>query len=383
MAGQTVGIAVIGVGGMGIGHCKNCQEIDEVELKAVADADADRAKEVGEDLDVAWSGDHKEVMALDEVDAAIIATPHNLHPPLAMDAFDNDLHVLSEKPMAARVGMADRMIQGAEDAGKVLSVMFQKRTLPAVRKARELVENGDLGEIARTLLEFPDFRSQAYYDSGSWRATWEGEGGGVLLNQAPHIMDIFTMLAGLPEEVRGFCEIRMHHIEVEDHAEARLEYENGATGFFHASTCEVGPGSRLELVGDKGILLLEGDDTLRFWRYDNPIKEFNETNDSMWAKPEAEEVELELPECDSGHKAIIRNFARAILHGEELISPGDQALKSLELANAIRLSSNKGEAVKLPIDRQEYHELIDYLIETSTFEKEVREVKRETDPQFQ
>jgi len=381
MAGEKVRVAVIGVGGMGLGHCNSCQKVEEVELTAVADMALDRAKEIGEQFGVPYFNDHKDLLAENLADAAIVATPHYFHPTVAIDAFDAGLHVLSEKPIAVRVGMAERMIKAAESSGKVFSVMYQMRTTAAVKKARELVEGSALGEITRTLLISPSFRSQAYYDSGTWRATWAGEGGGVLLNQAPHIMDVFTMLAGLPAKVTGRCETRMHNIEVEDHAEALLEYENGASGYFYTSTCEVGPGGLLEIVGDRGKLQLR-DSELCFWRYEPPVSEYNRTSTEMWGAPKAEKVELELEECESGHAVILRNFARAILYGEELIAPGAEGINSLELANAIILSSHKGEPVEIPIDRGEYHELIDFLSQTSTFKKAAKEVKRVTDPRL-
>ena len=381
MAGNKVRLGIIGVGGMGTAHCGSAQGVDEVQLTAVADIDPGRAKEIGEQFGVPYFPRHEDLLAEEIADAVLIATPHYFHPPIAIDAFEAGLHVLSEKPIGVRVGMAERMINAARKSGKVFAVMFQMRSTPAVRTARKLVESGELGEIKRTLLVSPEFRSQAYYDSGGWRATWSGEGGGPLMNQSPHIMDVFTLLGGLPFRVTGVTKTLMHDIEVEDHAEALLEYPNGACGYFYVSTCEVGPGRLIEIVGDKGKLRFE-DGKLSFYRHEPSVSEFNRTNTAMWGGPKTEQVELELPECESGHAAILRNFARAILHGEELLSPGEEGIKSLELANAIMLSSHKGQPVDIPIDRQEFHELMEHLKSTSTFEKQAAATKRETDPRL-
>lgn len=382
MSEDTVRIGVIGVGGMGSGHCNSIQDIEEIELAAVVDIDGDRAREIGEKHDVPHFEHHGELLDAEMVDAVVVATPHYYHPPIAIDAFQAGLHVLSEKPIGVRVGYAEKMVKAARQNDRIFCVMFQRRTEPAIRKARELVASGELGEIRRTLLVSPEFRSQAYYDSGGWRATWAGEGGGPLMNQSPHIMDIFVQLGGMPEKVSGTTKTLMHEIEVEDQAEAVLEYENGAPGYFYVSTCEPGPGQIIQIWGEKGKLqFLDGD--LSFTRYKTPVSEFSRTNTEMWASPEAEQVKLDLPECDSGHHVILRNFARAILHGEELIAPGADGVNQLELANAIMLSSHLGETVRCPIDRQQFNELMEHLSATSSYdESQAGQVKRETDPQF-
>jgi len=382
MAEQKVRVGVVGVGGMGAAHCECCQKVEEVELAAVADIDAERAAEVGQKYGVPHFASHEELINSGLVDAITIATPHYFHPPIAIDAFKAGLHVLSEKPIAVRISMAEKMVAAAEQSGKVFAVMFQRRSSPEVRKARELVDSGALGEIRRTLLVSPEFRSQAYYDSGGWRATWGGEGGGVLMNQAPHIMDIFVTLGGLPRRVTGKCKTLMHEIEVEDHAEAVLEYDNGATGYFYVSTCEPGPGQIVQFFGDKGKLQLT-DGKLSFCAYEPSVSEFNATNTATWGAPERKEPPLELPEVESGHHVILRNFARAILYGEELLAPGEVGLKSLELANAIMLSSFRGEPVELPIDREAFDKLIEKLIASSSYEPaQATRTRRETDPRL-
>ncbi|MGD2174728.1 MAG: Gfo/Idh/MocA family oxidoreductase [Candidatus Brocadiaceae bacterium] len=377
MSDEKVRVAVIGVGGMGSNHARHCNNLEEFDLQAVVDINPARAREIGEEHEVRYFTDHRELLEADMVDAVAIATPHYFHPPIAIDCFEAGLHVLSEKPIGVRIGWAEKMARAAEESGKVFSVMFQMRTQANVKKARELVESGALGEIRRTLLIGPWYRSQAYYDSGTWRATWAGEGGGVLMNQAPHDLDVFTMLGGMPTRVQGRCQTLLHDIEVEDQASAMLEYENGAIGYLYFTTCEKGR-RRLEIVGDEAGLRL---DPLSFWRFKPSVSEYTRTSTEMWGSPEIEEVEVELEECESGHHVVLRNFARAILYEEPLIAPGEVGLKSLELANAVTLSSHKGEAVDVPIDRQEFNELIDYLRSTSSFKEDWGDTKSETDPQ--
>lgn len=378
MSSEKVRVAVIGVGGMGYTHARMSSELEEFELVALADINPDRAREMGEEWECPHYTSHEELLENEELDAVTIATPHYFHPPIAIDGFAAGLHVLSEKPIGVRVGEAEKMGEAARKAGKLFAVMFQARTRPEIRKARELIENGELGELKRSLLVAPCFRSQAYYDSGTWRATWAGEGGGVMMNQAPHSMDLFTLLGGMPSRVRGRCATLMHEIEVEDHAEGMLEYENGACGYVYMSTCEAGP-TVLEFVGDKGRLRIEGGE-LSFWRYSPAVSEFNRENTEMWGRPDIEQVELELPECESGHRELMRNFGRAILDGEPLVAPGEEGLKSLELANAITLSAHKGEPVDFPISRTEFSDLIDYLRSTSSFEEDWAATKAESDP---
>jgi len=380
MSDERVRVGIVGVGGMGTGHCRTIGDIEEIELAAVADINEERAREVGQEFGVPSFGSHTALIESGLVDAVVIATVHYFHPPIAIDAFEAGLHVLSEKPIGVRVSRAEAMVEAARKSGKVFCVMFQMRTTPVVKKAKELIDSGQIGDIRRTLLVSPEFRSEAYYRSGTWRATWAGEGGGVMMNQAPHIMDVFTMLGGLPSRVHGRCDTLLHDIEVEDQATAMLEYANGAAGYFYCSTCERGERT-LEIVGDKGKLRMDGD-ALRFWRFEPAVSEINRTNTEMWGFPKSEEVELELEECETGHKAILRNFARAILHDEPLIAPGEVGVKSLELANAITLSSDLGEPVDLPIDRHQFDALIERLAAGSKFRSEWTATQAETDPRF-
>jgi len=226
----------------------------------------------------------------------------------------------------------------------------------------------------------PNYRSQAYYDSATWRATWKGEGGGVLINQAPHGMDLFLLLGGLPSKVIAKVRTRLHKIEVEDEATALLEYPNGAWGYYYTTTDEAPPATFMEISGDKGKLVYQGG-SLKFYSLKETIPEFTFSSKNMWAAPEVTEEKLKLPECETGHKEIMRNFSRSILYGEELIAPGAEGLWTVEFINALILSGKKKKAVDIPVDREEYEELLDSLKKSSK-EKIVKEIKRVTDPRF-
>ncbi|MHB0938899.1 MAG: Gfo/Idh/MocA family protein [Armatimonadota bacterium] len=378
---KVVRLGVIGTGGMGQGHLASMKDIDEVQLTALCDIDPAVAERLGNEYGVPYFLKHEDLLASGLCDAVIIATPHPFHAPIAIDAFRAGLHVLSEKPISEKVSAGDAMIAAAKESGKTFAVMFQLRTYPAMMKAMEIVRSGQLGRIFRTTMISPEYRSQAYYDSGTWRATWTGEGGGIMMNQAPHITDMFIKLAGMPSEVYGRTETRIHNIEVEDLAEAMLKYPDGGSGFYYCSTNESGPGQMIEVFGDKGKLVYRNGE-LKFYRFTPSVTEFTRVNTEMWAGPKCDEVELELADAQPGHTVITRNFARNILYGEPLVSPGEEGIRSLELANAIWLSAHLNQPVKLPLDRKAYDEFLEMKRSTSTFVKTTAEVKRATDPRL-
>jgi predicted dehydrogenase len=374
---DSVRFGIVGVGGMGTGHARNMPFIDEVKLTAVCDTAPEALEAATSAFDVPGFADHNALLDSGLVDAILIATPHYYHPPIAVDAMAHGIHVISEKPMAVTVSGAEAMIEAAARSGVVFAVMFQQRTLPVHQAAKRLVEEGRLGELYRALLIDGHFRSQAYYNSAGWRATWKGEGGGVLLNQAPHGMDLFTWLGGMPSRVIAKVNTRQHQIEVEDEASALLEYPNGAIGYIHESVNEYPTGMRLELCGEQGKLLI-ANDKLNFWEVPDGVRATSDTTEAMWGHPQAEEVEVPLEERPIGHAAIVANVARAILHGEPLISPGPEAIYSLELADAMLLSGHTGQPVDLPVDRAAYDAFIE--MKKTTSQDKVVEDQRITDP---
>lgn len=382
MTTEKVRFGVIGTGGMGSGHCNMIPQLPETTLAAVCDVDPKAREAAAAKSGVPAFATHTELLDSGLVDAVVIATPHYFHPPIALEAFRKGIHVLSEKPLAVTVSSADAMIAGAKASGCKFGVMYQMRSEPQNVAARKVVESGVLGEIYRTNLVMGWYRSQAYYNSGGWRATWAGEGGGVLINQAPHYLDLFSWLGGLPKTITGQTRTRLHDIEVEDEAFATLEYANGAHGYLYASTTEVPEHNLLEICGDKGKLVLDNG-KLRVYGIDTPIREFTQKNESMWASPKANTVTVDLPAEPpiKGHAAITQNFARSILFGEPLIAPGEAGLNAVELINGLILSGKTGKTVSVPVDRAEYDHLIAELKAASREKADVKE-QRVTDPNF-
>ncbi len=369
---KKVRIGIIGVGSMGSHHCTLVKETATTELVAVCDIDravADaRAKEHGVK---AWY-DGGKLIASGTVDAVMIATPHYAHTPLAIAALDHGVHVLCEKPIAVHKADAAKMIAAHKRHPKLkFAAMFQMRTNPLYRKVKELLDGGELGKILRVNWIITNwFRSQAYYNSGGWRATWQGEGGGVLLNQCPHNIDMCQWLFGMPERVRAFCHFgKYHDIEVEDDVTAYFEYPGGATGVFITTTGEAPGTNRLEITCDRGRVIVE-DGQIRFDRLETPIREFCRTTETKFDVPARWEVRVPVNhQAGSEHQRIIANFADAILNGTPLIAPAPEGINSVELANGMLFSSFLGKTVELPLDAAAYEKQLQKLIRTSTFKK--------------
>jgi len=227
----------------------------------------------------------------------------------------------------------------------------------------------------------PHFRSKAYYDSAGWRATWRGEGGGVTINQAPHGIDVFMSLGGLPCRVMARTATRRHDIEVEDEASAMLEYEDGAIGYYHTSTTEAPAAEYMEFCGEKGKLVIFNG-KVTFWTLETPVQQFSDTTEGMWSSPPAMEAKVVLEERESGHAAVIRNFARAILYNEPLITPGVEGIWSVEFINALILSGKRGEPVDIPVDRGEYEAFIEEMKRSSREKVLTGTDRRITDTSF-
>jgi predicted dehydrogenase len=376
---NKIRMGIAGVGGMGMGHCKIIQEIPETRLTAVSDINESAAEKAGKDFNVRCFTDYKELIKSGLVDAIIVATPHYFHPEISIFAMKNGLHVLSEKPIAVSISEADKMVAAAKKTGKILSVMYQKRTDPSTRAAVDIIKSGRLGEIRRTLCVDSWYRTQAYYNSGSWRATWSGEGGGVLINQAPHDIDLFLLFGGMPKKIEAKVRTRLHKIEVEDEAVAFLEYENGAWGHFYTTTNEAPVGCRIEVVCEKGKMVINGPKDLKVYSFSKGLAEFAFTSTEMWAAVEVKEEKIDLPDLPSGHGIIIQNFCRAILYNEPLLCSGEDGQKSVEFINSIIFSGLKKKPVELPLNRKAYDRLLSQLQAGSKQKENVKEL-RETDP---
>jgi predicted dehydrogenase len=378
---DKVRLGVIGTGGMGTGHIRSIKGIEEAELAAVCDMDPDVTERTSAENEVPGFVDHRELIDSGLVDAVIVATPHYFHPPISIYAMRHGVHALSEKPIAVTVKAADAMKRAAEETGLTFAVMYQRRTTPLYQAARKLIDEGWLGELYRTCCIDPNFRSKAYYDSAGWRATWTGEGGGVTINQAPHGIDVFMSLGGLPSRVTARTGTRRHGIEVEDEASALLEYENGAIGYYHTSTTEAPATEYMEFCGEKGKLAIVNGE-LTFWTLERPIQEFSDTAEGMWSRPPVMEGKVVLEERETGHGAVIRNFSRAILFDEPLITPGVEGLWSVEFINALILSGKRGAPVDVPVGREEYESFIEEMKRTSTEKARTGPDQRITDTSF-
>lgn len=352
--------AYIGVGALVFGMHRRAIELPTTEVAAVCDIRTEIGQERADELGVPFYEDYHRMLADIQPDVTVITTPHYLHPQMAIDAMHAGSHVLCEKPMATQVAEADRMVKASKDTGKLLAINFQQRLRPEVLSAKKLIQEGRLGELQRVNLVVPWPRSYRYYAMASWRATWWGEGGGVLLNQGPHDLDLVCHLAGMPRRVISWNRTNFHKIEVEDTISAMLEWDNGATGYLHISTAEGGPKSNLEIVGTKGSVQI-GDGDLSFNEFDADVHEFLRTTDQIYSGPDQHTVAVDLPDNTGDHPAVYRNFHAAILDGTPISATGEQGVMSLELANAMIYSSYTQAITELPLDRQNYCDLLEKL----------------------
>ena len=365
---QKVRIGVVGVGIRGSGTAKDFLDgvTQRAELAAVCDIDPNVLKSWPTVPTFASSA---EMIRSGLIDAIYIATPHYDHTTIGIDALRNRLHVLVEKPISVHKADAERLITAHYDnPTPVFAAMFNQRTDPHYVKVREMIANGELGEIRRTNWIITDwFRTDAYYASGGWRATWKGEGGGVLLNQCPHNLDLFQWLCGMPSKVEAHCALgKYHDIEVEDDVTAYLEYPNGATGVFVTTTGETPGTNRLEIVGDRGKIVVERGSPITFVRNRVAMDVFRRETSLGFARPESEALEIPVEGRGGQHRAICQNFVDAILDGVPLIAPAEEGIRSVEMANAMLLSSLLGEPVDIPIDGEVYEDKLMELSAHST-----------------
>ncbi len=371
---SKVRIGIIGIGGMGSAHAQSIVNgaVEDAELTAVCDINPDRlkwAKEVlGEGVQTFSNAD--EFFAAKPSDAIIIATPHYFHPPLAIQGFANGFHVLCEKPAGVYTKQVREMNEAAEKSGKMFSMMFNQRTNPFYQKVKELISAGELGELKRVNWIITDwYRTQSYYNSGGWRATWSGEGGGVLVNQSPHQLDLLQWMCGMPKRVRAFCGFgKYHEIEVEDEVTAYLEYENGASGVFITSTGEAPGTNRLEIAGDKGKIVVENWQ-LSFWRLCASTKQFTHEAKGGFDQPECWKCEVPIWNKETGHVGILNNWVGAIANGSPLLASGTEGIQGVQLANAMHPSSWLENWVEIPVDEDLYFKKLQEKINASTFVK--------------
>lgn len=354
---DKVRLGIIGIGNMGSGHLKNILEgkVPEMEVTAVADRQEGRRAWAKEHLpeSVVIFEEGTDLIAAGVCDGVLIAVPHYQHPELTIDAMNHGLHVMCEKPAGVYTKQVREMNDAAKKCDRVFGMMFNQRTNCIYRKMHELVTSGELGAIKRVNWIVTDwYRTQSYYDSGSWRATWDGEGGGVLLNQCPHNMDLIQWICGMPSKVQAFCHNgKWHDIEVEDDVTAYLEYPNGATGVFVTTTADAPGTNRFEITLEMGKLVCENGKLMLHKLAENE-RTFCKTAKGGFDTPECTVTEVTTDGENEQHVGILKAFAGRILHGTPLVAEGVEGINGLTLSNAMHLSSWLKREVEIPFDEE-------------------------------
>jgi len=358
---DKVKFGVVGLKGIGRTHIEGITSTEEAELLAVADINEEEGRTVSSKYGAKWYRDYERMLELEELDAVTICTPHFLHYPMAMKALNHGKHVLVEKPMAITVREADNMIDNARKKGLKLGVVFQHRTNPVNQEIKRLIETGEIGPIYRVCMEVCGFRTQLYYDRDKWRGKWITEGGGALINQTIHHIDLLQWFAGKPAKLQGQISTMYHDVEVEDIASATILFKNGAHGVLQVSIIDTIRTTRFEICGEKGKILSEDEET-KLAILEKDLKEYI-SEDAVWGtRPEFQWREIEpRSKTKGGHGAIIKDFAQAILEDREPLINGEDGRTSLEIVNAIILSSFEEKAVSFPIDRDAYENLMETL----------------------
>ena len=373
---NKIRLGIIGVGSHGTGHLRNIRKgmTPEIEVTAVCDIDADAKTRIYNEFGgIPFFTDSHELIVSGLVDAVLIVTPHYFHPPISMDAMEHGLHVMCEKPAGVYTKQVKEMNTTAEKTNVVFGMMFNQRTNPVYIKTRELVQSGEFGQIRRVSWIITNwYRPQAYYDSGAWRATWSGEGGGVLLNQCPHNLDLWQWICGMPVKIQTNMHFgKWHDIEVEDDVTTYVEYENGATGVFVTTTGDGRGTNRFEIQMDGAKLIVEND-KLYLDEFSVSEPEFSATNKVPFISIPSTFSEVETDGLNPQHGGVMNAWAGAILRGEPLVADGREGIRGLTLSNAMHLSSFTGRAVTLPIDEDLFYEELKKRIATSR-RKEVTE----------
>ncbi len=359
---DKIRFGIIGLGNQGSAYALNLFAKGMIEngtLTAMCDILPEKIARMRERYkgDAAYFTDYNQMLASGLVDAVLVETPHYLHPEMAIACFERHIPVIAEKPAGVYALQVREMNAAAEKYHATFAVMFNQRTNCVYRKLREMVAAGAVGTLQRVVWTITNwFRPQFYYDTGAWRATWDGEGGGVLINQCPHQLDLLSWIVGeLPMSVRGFCEYgKWHDIEVEDEVTAFLTYKNGATGVFITTTGETPGVNRLEISGTGGRLVCDGE-TLLYTKNKTDAAAYSATAREAFKAPGTETMTVPTDGHNAQHAGIINNFANALLGKEPLLADGREGINSVELMNAIEFSGwHGGELVTLPVDGQRY-----------------------------
>ncbi len=358
---KKIRLGIIGIGNMGSSHAKNivkgnCPDFD---LVAIVDKNPDRIEWAKKEISssATYFSTAEEMLDSGLIEACIVCVPHYDHPKYAIECMKRDIHVLVEKPAGVYTKQVKEMNQEAEKHPNVVyAMMFNQRTNHIYRKMRELVQSGIYGQVRRTNWIITNwYRSQIYYDSGDWRATWSGEGGGVLLNQCPHQLDLWQWICGMPKKLQAHLHYgKWHDIEVEDDVTAYVEYENGATGVFITTTGDAHGTNRFEIQLDKAKIVAE-DDELTVLEYEMTEQEFSKTNTAPFASVAAKKIEIETDGKNEQHVGVINAWGGAILRGEDLVASGHEGINGLTISNAMHLSSWLNKEIEIPFDEELYY----------------------------
>ncbi len=371
-----VRVGIIGIGNMGSSHAKNIVDgkVPGMQLVSVCDIDPERIKWAKENLggEIKYFDNSEEFYKnSDLIDLVVIATPHYSHSPLAIEGFKHNLNVLTEKPAGVYTKQVRLMNEAAEKSDKKFFIMYNQRTNCVYRKLRDLVKSGEVGDLKRMVWIITNwYRPQCYHNSSSWRSTWEGEGGGVLLNQDPHQLDLWQWIVGMPKRIRAFASFgKYYDIEVEDDVTAYAEYENGMTATFITSTGEAPGTNRLEISGTKGKVVVE-DDIITFYRNRVDEREFNKTNKKPFGTPEVWKCDVPTDGENLQHIGIFRNIVDVLENGAEPIAVGTEGINGLTISNAIHFSAWTDSWVELDsLDEDLYYNMLSDKIKNSTFKK--------------
>ncbi len=358
---KKIQLGIMGIGNMGSSHAKNILEnkCPDFELVAIADKNPDRIEWAKKELssEITYFSTAEEMLNSGVIEACMVCLPHYDHPKYAIECMKRGIHILVEKPAGVYTKQVREMNEEAKKHPQVIfAMMFNQRTNHIYRKMRELVQSGEYGQIRRTNWIITNwYRSQIYYDSGSWRATWSGEGGGVLLNQCPHQLDLWQWICGMPKKLQAHLHYgKWHDIEVEDDVTAYVEYENGATGVFITSTGDGHGTNRFEIQMDKAKIVAE-DEQLTVLEYEITEQEFSKTNTSPFGTIPAKEIEINTDGKNEQHVGVINAWGGAILRGESLIASGEEGINGLTLSNAMHLSSWLDKKIDIPFDEELYY----------------------------
>jgi len=381
---EKIRLGIIGIGNMGSAHARSVVggKCPDFELVAVADQREERLQWAKEKLgeQVQTFSDYMQMLDSGLVDACIVAVPHYDHPACAIACMKKGIHVLVEKPAGVYTQQVMEMNAEADKHPELkFAMMFNQRTNHIYRKIHELVQSGVYGQIRRTNWIITNwYRPQAYYDSGVWRATWAGEGGGVLLNQCPHQLDLWQWICGMPTRVHAFLHYgKWHDIEVEDDVTAYVEYENGATGVFITTTGDGKGSNRLEIQLDKARIVAE-EGRLEIDELEMSEPEFSRTNTSPFGSINTTRIDVETDGKNEQHPGVINAWGGAILRGEPMVADGREGINGLTISNAMHLSSWLNKTVELPLDSELYHQELMKRVATSRKKDNVKTVVADT-----